>query len=91
VHRGRKKLGTDWLAATWLSQRFANAERFVPSVQTIHILAIGAVITLLSMLNVRLLAGSRSEPAVEVLAAGYVPAVWRSLIVLLITGTSDDH
>ena len=77
----------DWLAGTSLSQAFANAGWFVPTVQTIHILAIAAVVTMLAMLNFRLLRVTRSGPALHSLAGGYVPWVWRALIVLLISGT----
>jgi uncharacterized membrane protein len=76
----------DWLAATWLSQLFANAGWFVPTVQTLHILAIAAVVTMLAMLNFRLLRITRSGPALQSLAAGYIPWVWRAIVVLLITG-----
>lgn len=76
----------DWLAATWLSQLFANLGWFVPTVQTIHILAIAAVVTMLAMLNFRLLRITRSGPGLQSLAGGYVPWVWRSLVVLLISG-----
>ena len=76
----------DWLASTWISQSFANAGWFVPTVQTVHILAIAAVVTMLAMLNFRLLRITRSGPPVHSLAGGYVPWVWRALIVLLISG-----
>lgn len=76
----------DWLAGTWLSQLFANAGWFVPTVQTIHILAIAAVVTMLAMLNFRLLKLTRAGPALHSLCAGYVPWVWRSLVVLLVSG-----
>ncbi|MGH8144036.1 MAG: DUF6644 family protein [Steroidobacteraceae bacterium] len=78
----------NWLAATRLSQAFGSADWFVPAVQSIHILAIATVVTLLAMLNFRLLGVTRRAPAPAHLAAGYVPWVWRALIVLLITGTA---
>ena len=77
---------SDWLAATSLSKLFADTGWFVPTVQTIHILAIAAVVTLLSMLNFRLLRITRSGPSLPNLAAGYVPWVWRSLVILLVSG-----
>ena len=77
---------SDWLSATSLSRLFADTGWFVPTVQTIHILAIAAVVTLLSMLNFRLLRITRSGPSLQSLAAGYVPWVWRSLIILLVSG-----
>ncbi|HXR91276.1 MAG TPA: hypothetical protein VN750_13470 [Steroidobacteraceae bacterium] len=76
----------DWLAATWLSQTFANAGWFVPTVQTIHILSIAAVIIMLSMMNFRLLRITRSGPTLQSLSAGYVPWIWRVLLILLVTG-----
>jgi hypothetical protein len=77
---------SDWLAATWLSQVFANANWFVPTVQTIHILCIAVVVTTLGMLDFRLLRLTRSGPPVETVATKSVPWVWRALVVLLITG-----
>jgi hypothetical protein len=76
----------DWLASTWLSQLFANLGWFVPTVQTIHILSIAAVIIMLAVMNFRLLRITRSGPHLHSLAAGYVPWVWRFLIVLLVSG-----
>jgi len=76
----------DWLANTWLSQLFANLGWFVPTVQTIHILCIAAVVTMLGMMNFRLLRITRSGPSLQSLSGGYVPWIWRALIVLLISG-----
>src|SRR6185312_413163 len=76
----------DWLAATWLSQLFANAGWFVPTVQTIHILSIAAVIIMLATMNFRLLRITRSGPTLQSLSAGYVPWIWRVLLILLVTG-----
>jgi hypothetical protein len=76
----------DWLASTWLSQLFANAGWFVPTVQTIHILAIAAVVTMLGMMNFRMLRITRSGPPLQNLAGGYVPWVWRALVILLVSG-----
>ena len=76
----------DWLASTWLSQLFANAGWFVPTVQTIHILSIAAVVTMLGMMNFRMLRITRSGPPLQNLAGGYVPWVWRALVILLISG-----
>jgi uncharacterized membrane protein len=76
----------DWLAATWLSQAFANAGWFVPTVQTVHILSIAAVVTMLGMMNFRLLRITRSGPPLQNLSNGYVPWIWRVLVILLVTG-----
>jgi hypothetical protein len=76
----------DWLAGTALSQAFANAGWFVPTVQSIHILMIGAVIIMLSVLNLRLLRITSSGPSLQALAESYIPWVWTALVILLITG-----
>jgi uncharacterized membrane protein len=78
---------SDWLASTWLSQMFANANWFVPTVQTVHILCIAVVVTSLGMLDFRLLRLTRSGPPPEALAARFVPWVWRALVLLLISGS----
>ena len=77
---------SDWLANTWLSQAFSNANWFVPTVQTVHILCIAVVVTALGMLDFRLLRLTRSGPPAETMATKFVPWVWRALVVLLITG-----
>jgi uncharacterized membrane protein SirB2 len=77
---------SDWLASTWLSQQFANANWFVPTVQTVHILCIGVVVTTLGMLDFRLLHLTRRGPPAEAMALKFVPWVWRALVVLLLTG-----
>jgi len=77
----------DWLVRTDLSQLFSSSDWFVPGVQTIHILAISVVVTLLAMLNFRLLRITSSGPTLHSLAIGYIPLVWISLLVLFATGT----
>lgn len=76
----------DWLAATWLSQLFGNANWFVPAVQTVHILAIAALLMMLVTLHSRVLGLMRRAPPLQRLAAGYLPWVWCSLAVLFVTG-----
>src|SRR5579862_7756426 len=76
----------DWLASTWLSQLFADLGWFVPTVQTIHILAIAAVVTMLGMMNFRMLRITRGGPPLQNLSRAYVPWVWRALVVLLVSG-----
>jgi uncharacterized membrane protein SirB2 len=77
---------SEWLAATSVSQAFANANWFVPTVQTVHILMIAVVVTALGMLDFRLLRLTRSGPPPEAMAAKFVPWVWRALVLLLISG-----
>lgn len=75
-----------WLANTALSHLFAELGWFVPTVQTVHILGIAVVITLLFVLNFRLLRITRSGPPLQRIAQDSLPWVWRALLVLLTTG-----
>jgi hypothetical protein len=81
----------DWLAATWLSQTFANAAWFVPTVQSVHIVCIAVVLATLVRLDMRLLQlgrqGASKGPSLSQLAGSYLPWAWWSLLVLLLTGT----
>lgn len=77
----------DWLSLTWLSQFLGGISWWlVPVVQTVHILAIAATLTLLLLFNVRLLRNRSRWPAPYIMADGYLPWVWRALVVLLLTG-----
>lgn len=77
----------DWLAATSISQAFANASWFVPTVQTVHILSIAVVIATLVRLDVQLLQLTRGGPSLSETARSYLPWVWYALGVLLVSGT----
>jgi hypothetical protein len=77
---------SDWLAATALSQLFANLGWFVPTVQTVHILSIAVVVTTLGMLDFRLLRLIRTGPPLATLAGNFIPWTWRALGVLLVSG-----
>jgi len=76
----------DWLSNTRISQLFSGADWFVPAVQTVHILAMSIVVTLLAILNFRILRTKITGPAPDTLAANYVPVIWIFLMVLFITG-----
>jgi hypothetical protein len=77
----------DWLAGTSVSLLLSGAEWLVPATQTIHILTLSVVVSLLAMLNFRLLRITHTGPPLHSLAADYIPWVWVSLLVLLVTGT----
>jgi hypothetical protein len=78
---------SDWLASTRLSQLFSGADWFIPTVQTVHILAIAAVLALLATLNARLLGLTSRAPSARRLAASCLPAFWGALAVLLLSGS----
>jgi hypothetical protein len=77
---------SEWLAATALSQLFASSTWFVPAVQTVHILAIAVVVTVLVMLDFRLLRLTQAGPPLPDMSRSFLPYTWAALVVLLITG-----
>src|SRR5438552_18413903 len=75
-----------WLEQTPLSQAIQTTSWVVPSVQTIHILAIAAVMSSVLMLDLRLLGVvGRDQPLARV-CARFRPVIWWALPVLLATG-----
>lgn len=77
---------SDWLSTTPLSVGIQNTTWIVPSVQTLHILLIAALIASVALLNARLLGfAARSQPVAEV-ARRFIPWVWWAVPGLAITG-----
>lgn len=76
----------DWLQLTPLSVAIQSAEWVVPAVQTAHILAIAALFGASVLFALRLLGWSGRDASEQRAAARYLPAVWWSLPVLLVSG-----
>ena len=76
----------DWLVATSISRQFQDWTWFVPLVQTVHILSIAVVLTLVAMTDLKML-GVRvgSQPLSEMVSHS-MPWVWSALAALLTTG-----
>ncbi|HEY1146401.1 MAG TPA: DUF6644 family protein [Allosphingosinicella sp.] len=77
---------SEWLAGTELSLLFSTVSWFVPLVQTIHILAIAAVIASMAMLNLRVVGIAGRDHGVGQMADRFLPWMWRALLVLIATG-----
>jgi hypothetical protein len=77
-----------WLAATPVSQTIKSAEWIVPAVQTVHILAVAAVITSVLMINLRLLGAGARELGIASITNRFLPYVWWSLPVLFVSGVT---
>jgi hypothetical protein len=75
-----------WLAATPVSQTIQTVDWIIPAVQTIHILAVAAVVTAALMVNLRLLGIRWSDQSVAAVAGRFLPLIWWALPVLLATG-----
>jgi hypothetical protein len=76
-----------WLEHTEPSQFIQSAGWVVPSVQTVHILAISAVAGSALILNLRLLGLLSTGQSLQTVAKRFTPVIWWSLPVLLVTGT----
>src|SRR5438552_15017489 len=75
-----------WLAATSFSQLLQTVGWIVPAVQTVHILAVAAVVSSALMLDLRLLGIRGQEHSIAATARRFLPFIWWPLPVLLATG-----
>ena len=76
----------DWLENTPVSETIQTVKWIVPSVQTIHILAIAAVMGSMLMINLRLLGVIGRNQPLKDYSQRFVPVIWCGLPVLLLTG-----
>lgn len=75
------------LAATPISQFIQATEWIIPTVQTVHILAVGAVMSSVLMIDLRLAGFGDRGQTVAAVARRYLPYIWWPLPVLLATGS----
>lgn len=76
----------EWLGNTSISMAIQNAFWIIPTVQTVHILAIAVVMSSVTMLDLRLLGvAGRSQPLPDV-AERFLPWIWSAVGVLLASG-----
>src|SRR2546422_11778399 len=75
-----------WLEQTPLSQAIQGAAWVVPSVQTVHILAIAAVMSSVLMIDLRLLGMVGRDQPLERATSRFRPGIWWTLPILLATG-----
>jgi hypothetical protein len=77
-----------WLSLTPTSQTIQTVEWIIPAVQTVHILAVAVVIASVCMVDLRLIGlGDRAE-TIAAVARRFLPFVWWTLPVLLVTGAT---
>src|SRR5207302_659199 len=72
-----------WLEQTPLSQAIQGAGWVVPTVQTVHILAIAAVMSSVLMLDLRLLGTVGRDQPLERVTSRFRPVIWWTLPILL--------
>jgi uncharacterized membrane protein len=75
-----------WLEQTSLSQTIQIVPWIIPLVQTIHILAIAAVIGSMGFLDLRVLGLAARSQSLASVRDRLLPWMWRALIVLLLSG-----
>lgn len=74
------------LSATAASQFIQTTEGLIPSLQTIHIIAIAVLWASALMVDLRVLGtGLKSEP-LQAVADRFIPSIWICIVILLITG-----
>jgi len=76
-----------WLEQTQMSRIIQVHDWIIPTVQSIHILAISAVAASALMINLRLLGVYAADQPLQDILARFLPFIWWPLIVLLLTGT----
>lgn len=74
--------------STALSQTIQSVKWVVPAVQTVHILAIAAVMSSILMINLRLLGISGTDQTIARVSSRFGPVVWWGLPLLLLTGAT---
>ena len=75
-----------WLDQTLMSQMIQTQAWIVPTVQTIHILAIAVVATSALMIDLRVLGVVGRDQSYAHVVQRFLPFVWWSLLILLLTG-----
>jgi hypothetical protein len=75
-----------WLEQTALSHTIQVMSWIIPTVQTIHILAIAAVAGSALMIDLRLIGVLAADQSPRDVSARFLPFVWWPLLVLLATG-----
>lgn len=75
-----------WLEHTPMSQTIQTVNWVVPAVQTLHILAIAAVMGSVLMINLRLINVVGRDQTLNAFSARFLPVIWWALPVLLVTG-----
>jgi len=77
----------EWLASTPLSALIASKLWAIPSLQSIHIIALAIVMTSAIVLDLRMLGLMSTHQPLSAMARRHLPNVWIALVVAAITGS----
>ena len=75
-----------WIDSTAWSQAIQVTAWVVPAVQTLHILAIAALMASMLMINLRLLGMVGRDLSIAQVSRRFSPVIWWALPVLLVSG-----
>jgi uncharacterized membrane protein len=77
----------NWLGATPVSAVIQGVFWIIPTVQTVHILAISAVLASMAMFDLRLLGLAGMRNSITSFSRRFMPWLWGALIVLAVSGS----
>ena len=80
------KILAEQISDTRISAFIQNVLWIIPTVQTVHILAIAVVLSSVAMIDLRILGLVGKNQPMEEVADRFVPWVWVALVVLAISG-----
>ena len=75
-----------WLGATPISLAIQEVFWIIPTVQTVHILAISVVLASMAMFDLRLLGLAGKRNSIASLSRRFMPWLWGALMVLAASG-----
>jgi hypothetical protein len=75
-----------WIDATPLSQWMQVTNWVVPTVQTVHILAIAVIASSAFMIDLRLIGLFWADRPMKAVSSRFLPLVWWPLLILFVTG-----
>lgn len=76
----------EWLAGSPLSALLGAHHWITPALQTVHIVAIAALMAAVLVVDLRLLGIGGGAGSLRQITSRYIGWIWRALIVLLISG-----
>jgi hypothetical protein len=77
---------SDWLYTTPVSTAFRDTSWAIPTVQSIHLLAIGVIVGSAIVSDLRLAGVIATDESPRTVVRRYLPWMWSALAVLLATG-----
>ena len=81
----------NWLASTSVSHVIQTTKWIIPTLQTIHILAIAALFSSAILFDLRLWGVVERDLPLKDIARRFFPVIWFALPVLLISGAFFDR